>query len=744
MSKETWQDSKKQQELWDQFLKAWPISRVEKMTIEEYTNTEKNDSFTYWLEARLTDLGSMWGGSSLKFGIYRRKDTKPKPNNRGLIFTEKYGWYEKFGKTPDEAFAKVRELIVDIVKSVRAGNLERLDEIDQWLWPVYVWKIAFIYQDQNKKILIPVYKGSSLRAYLGIKDGNIARSALYRQIAHMHAKEMADVFELGRNVWGRSQELLGISNSSQNEAEIKGEITEDRVALNTIFFGPPGTGKTYATVSRAVEIIDPSFRPIREREGGSDKSRTAIKQRFDELHRDGKIKMVTFHQSLSYEDFVEGLKAEVDDEGRLRYQVVPGVFKALCEDAKVKTTLAAQADIRIDGKTIWKMSLGDTQGADSYIYQECKDNGYVLLGYGDGVDFSRCNTTESIIECFKASGFEYKVGNYSVTSVNIFKNRMQIGDIIVVTDGNLKFRAIGEITGDYKFVDRAGEDTYSQQRTVKWLRFYEPSMAYDRISEVRFSQMTLYQLKPKGLLLDKLQELLDSGSVKSGASSDVVPRVIIIDEINRGNISRIFGELITLIEEDKREGSGEALTVTLPYSKENFSIPKNLYIIGTMNTADRSLTGIDAALRRRFEFEEVAPEPLLLENFMAQVQLDEILRVMNERIEALLDRHHRIGHAYFYSLEEDSTIQELARIFEMKILPLLREYFLDDLGRIRIVLNDHRKQEEFQFIREKPSNAADLFGSGFDDIALAEKSYFINRSALLHVESYQQIVSGNQ
>lgn len=174
--------------------------------------------------------------------------------------------------------------------------------------------------------------------------------------------------------------------------------------------------------------------------------------------------------------------------------------------------------------------------------------------------------------------------------------------------------------------------------------------------------------------------------------------VIIIDEINRGNVSQIFGELITLIEKDKRLRGSEELTVTLPYSKQKgFGVPSNLYIIGTMNTADRSVEALDSALRRRFTFIEMDPEPKLIKDLgaMRNLKPDEliypeivddlvsVMEVINERIEKLLDKDHMIGHSYFMSV---STIEDLKCVFKNEIIPLLQEYFYGDIAKIGLVL----------------------------------------------------------
>ena len=220
--------------------------------------------------------------------------------------------------------------------------------------------------------------------------------------------------------------------------------------------------------------------------------------------------------------------------------------------------------------------------------------------------------------------------------------------------------------------------------------------------------------------------------------------VFIIDEINRGNISKIFGELITLIETTKRAGKEECISTKLPYSKEEFTVPDNVYIIGTMNTADRSIALMDTALRRRFKFEEMLPNYDLLKDIFVEdegvkVNIGAMLKTINERIEYLYDREHTIGHAVFLELKENNNIDKLENIFKKSVIPLLQEYFYEDYEKIRLILGDNAKDEDEQFIFAESIKPKDVFEGDIGDMDIPEKKYIINYENFRNIMAYKNI-----
>ncbi|ATA20569.1 5-methylcytosine-specific restriction protein B [Gibbsiella quercinecans] len=518
--------------------------------------------------------------------------------------------------------------------------------------------------------------------------------------------------------------------------------------LNQILFGPPGTGKTYATTEMAVKIADNAWYQQAVQEPHGSDLRERVKERYQKLVEKQRIMFTTFHQSFSYEDFIEGIRATTDESsGTLRYEVVDGIFKQLCLNARVKVQGSATQPISLEGRRIWKMSLGNTMEGEGDVYEECLANNYVLLGWGEDIDFSNCSTYKSVkARIVSEQKSSEGTSNYMGVAVNTFKNIIKNGDVIIVSDGNHKFRAIAEITGGYSYLPNDERKYYHQMRSVKWLRTYTPSLPKEQIFTKSLSQMTLYELQDTTIDREKLTQLL---APVDDADSQDLPHVLIVDEINRGNIARIFGELITLLESDKRQGADDERSLMLPYSKQTFSVPQNVYVIGTMNTADKSLIQMDLALRRRFSFIEMPAQPEFLAGVRAfGVDVEQLLTRINQRIEALLDSEHMIGHAYFMPLKniEGNAEREacLASIFQVKIIPLLREYFFDDYERIGWVLNDSVKAKENRFILLQRAAQLPSFSELFPkDIAdsLSDRRFRINERAFMSAEAYQGIVA---
>lgn len=469
-----------------------------------------------------------------------------------------------------------------------------------------------------------------------------------------------------------------------------GERPAPMTPENLILYGPPGTGKTYCTTAEAVRLCG---EPVPE-------DREALVQTYRRLLAAGRIEFVTFHQSMSYEDFVEGRQPTTgsDEEDAssagFRLETVPGIFRRIAKRAETSRGPSPGDDaITVAGRRVFKMSIGEANNPeDAHLFEEAIEGGYTLLGFED-IDWSDDKYTDreaiikAIIEAYKKKGRQHTDVNAQsgvVQMPSIFRNWVGIGDIVIVSRGNLLFRAIGEITGDYEFHPRP-EGGYAHRRAVRWLWTDRQGVPVSEIYTRRFMQKSIYQLFEAELNIPALERYLNSQQADGPAEPEAF--VLIIDEINRANISKVFGELITLLEPDKRLGQPNELKVRLPYSGDDFGVPSNLHILGTMNTADRSIALLDTALRRRFTFREMMPDPSLLAGAAEACGLDlpQVLATINERIEYLYDREHQIGHAYFIDCTSRADVDAVMRY---KVIPLLAEYFFEDAEKIATVLGD--------------------------------------------------------
>ncbi len=518
--------------------------------------------------------------------------------------------------------------------------------------------------------------------------------------------------------FAESTSLQEENNTEEQEAD--NAMTD--VRLNTILYGPPGTGKTYHTVIYAVAIIENRELASVEAEPYND-----VLVRYNEYKTQGRIEFTTFHQSFGYEEFIEGIRPvvsgddETSDAGDVQYSVQPGIFKRFCERAERPAAVVTNDYGIGENPSIWKVSLDGT--GDNPIRSECLKKGHIRIGWDE--------YGESITDTTDFSQYGGRV------VLNSFINRMQIGDIVLSCYSASTIDAIGVVTGDCEW-----HDEYPRLKRLRKVNWIVKDVKENILSLNGGTSMTLASVYRMGnVSLTDVYQLIDKHNPAVTATQPAQKNyVFIIDEINRGNISKIFGELITLIEESKRLGKPEGMTARLPYSQKPFGVPDNVYIIGTMNTADRSIATIDTALRRRFLFREMLPNPQVLADVMVEdLSISELLNRMNQRIAVLYDREHTIGHAYFMKLRDNPTVETLAEIFRNNIIPLLQEYFYEDYEKIRLVLGDPLKTDtEEQFITACENDYAALFGSvdiGLDD----SNTYEINDKAFGNIESYRSI-----
>ena len=435
---------------------------------------------------------------------------------------------------------------------------------------------------------------------------------------------------------------------------------------NVILQGAPGTGKTYRIPELVVRLCEPEF-------DANNATRKELMSVYDRLKEEKRVMFTTFHQSMDYEDWLEGLRPVLEND-QVTYKIEPGIFKRLCTEAE--RPLSAKKDVNIsDEAIVWKVSLSGT--GDNPVRRDCMKNGYFRIGwdgYGENI------TEETDWSIHNGEG---------KTILNAFINTMKVGDIVMSCYSSRTIDAIGIVTGEYEWHDNF--EHYKRVRRVKWLVKDINEDIVKLNDDKTMTLGTVYRLN--AITLDKVKSLLDKYEASKTLIDNNKPYVIVIDEFNRGNVSKIFGELITLLEPDKRKGMRNAESVLLPYSKKEFYIPSNVFLVATMNTADRSLDTIDYAIRRRFAFITVKPQEIDDDNFNSELfrevsslfisNYDEYAESgFDDTIKLLpaetLSEEYRpedvwIGHSYFI-MDGEYALQDRL-LFE--IIPLLEEYIRD-------------------------------------------------------------------
>ena len=435
---------------------------------------------------------------------------------------------------------------------------------------------------------------------------------------------------------------------------------------NIILQGAPGTGKTYRIPELVVRLCEPEF-------DANNATRKELMSVYDRLKEEKRVMFTTFHQSMDYEDWLEGLRPVLEND-QVRYKIEPGIFKRLCTEAE--RPLSAKKDVNIsDEAIVWKVSLSGT--GDNPVRRDCMRNGYIRIGW-DGYGENITDETDWSIH-----------NGEGKTILNAFINTMKVGDIVMSCYSSRTIDAIGIVTGEYEWHDNF--EHYKRVRRVKWLVKGINEDIVKLNDDKTMTLGTVYRLN--AITLDKVKSLLDKYEASKTLIDNNKPYVIVIDEFNRGNVSKIFGELITLLEPDKRKGMRNAESVLLPYSKKEFYIPSNVFLVATMNTADRSLDTIDYAIRRRFAFITVKPQEIDDDNFNSELfrevsslfisNYDEYAESgFDDTIKLLpaetLSEEYRpedvwIGHSYFI-MDGEYALQDRL-LFE--IIPLLEEYIRD-------------------------------------------------------------------
>lgn len=439
---------------------------------------------------------------------------------------------------------------------------------------------------------------------------------------------------------------------------------------NVVLYGAPGTGKTYDVPELAVRLCDPAFM-------AAEPSREEIVSRYNQLKTEKRIAFTTFHQSLDYEDWIEGLRPVVNENNQVTYEIESGIFKKLCEEAERPVVKDKQVGIA-DNAVVWKVSLAGT--GDNPVRSDCMKNSYIRIGW-DG--YGPVISDETDWSVYNGEGKQI---------LDAYINKMKIGDIVMSCYSSQTIDAIGVVVGDYEFEDKF--PNYKRVRRVNWLVKNINENIVEMNDGKTMTLGTVYRLN--SITLDNVKSILEKYDTSPKMEENDKAYVMVIDELNRGNVSKVFGELITLLEADKRKGRINAESVVLPYSKKAFHIPNNVYLIATMNTADRSLGSLDYAIRRRFAFIAEKPFGLEVEGFNEELfEKVSSLFVKNfdeykesgwdptmklEPADTLSEEYKPedvwIGHSYFLMQDEEGEDNTSNRLL-YEIIPLLEEYVRD-------------------------------------------------------------------
>lgn len=675
------------------------MPRYEKTDVTNWINQGQNTDECIWAQLRQKEKTDMPTSLSVFFERMRINGSEKQFELRISIEAQDSKCVKENGSTPDpeKYYRHARILNVEkkpgldyYVSGSLPGELTITNKLPQEI-------LSELYKSKNKKVQIcKVMTEADVRSKSAYEVYQFMIQAAYELEPYYLAAVAAD----GDKV---------IYDEGVGDTTMSTEINP-----NMILYGPPGTGKTYNSVIYAVAICEE-----KTVEEVANEEYEIVKARYEDLKAAGRIAFTTFHQSYGYEEFIEGIRPVMSSDNgdvtsesgsQLKYCVEPGIFKKFCDDAKKVDVKTDKFDFDKDA-VIWKVTVKEE------VREDCFNNSRVRINWG--------------MDTEGAAGFV---------------NDMKKGDLILTTGGSRSIiNGIAVVTSEEAY-ELEDVDSNKTTRDVAWLA----SAINEDITSINagkiLHRMTCARV-PKMAVADAVSLAMKKNTSLAGTEieENTKPYVFIIDEINRGNISKIFGDLITLIEDTKRLGKDEQASAILPYSGEEFSVPTNVYILGTMNTADRSIALMDTALRRRFSFIEKMPQPELLNDVSVEqngvsVNVGEMLDTINKRIEFLFDREHTIGHAFFMKLKKNNDISILADIFKRSVVPLLQEYFYEDYEKIQLVLGDNGKTEDkHKFIKNETVIPTSLF-RGRSRLEKSDK-YEINDSAFQWIDSYIGILN---
>ena len=496
---------------------------------------------------------------------------------------------------------------------------------------------------------------------------------------------------------------------------------EPKLPENLILYGPPGTGKTYRTKWEAVRICK-GLDLAKPLEGPE--NRQQLKEEYEALAKSGQVEFVTFHQSLSYEEFVEGLRpttgdpegAAIDDDTQsssgFRLSVEDGVFKRFSERARLDLGATNPQGHLDRSRDFFRLAVTEDE------FERAIAEKQIDWAHGGDIDWSdsRYEDWVSVKERRQEDEPHLKGSDRKVYGTWVWRHNASVDDFVLLTIGQKRLVAIGRIEGEYSFEGANSDAAARHLRAVDWLWHNADGVPWSDCYGKGISNFnTTHELNKEEIEWDALDRLV-FGDTSAPIVNERRQFVLIIDEINRANISKVFGELITLLEPDKRLGKDEAIRLMLPYSKKTFGVPANLHIIGTMNTADRSIALLDTALRRRFKFRELMPKPELLKQDVEGINIRKFLTTINDRIEYLFDREHQIGHSYFINCHTRAQIDSALRD---SVIPLLQEYFFEDWSKVATVLEGKAVSDG----EELPGRFITGRRLGLDGLGLDQDSY---------------------